>query len=60
MYSVKRRGIFYSFEADNHVTNSSYIEMILCMCNTVNDGEILHYIMMQQLIYKIICVGLIQ
>ena len=35
-----------SFKADNHVTNSSYIEMIVCMCDTVNDGEISHYKMM--------------
>ena len=32
-----------SFKADNHVTNSSYIEMIVCMCDTVNDGKISHY-----------------
>ena len=35
-----------SFKADNHVTNSSYIEMIVCMCDTVNDGKISHYKMM--------------
>ena len=32
-----------SFKADNHVTNSSHIEMIACMCDTVNDGKISHY-----------------
>ena len=35
-----------SFKADNHVTNSSYIEMIVCMCDTVNDRKISHYKMM--------------
>ena len=35
-----------SFKADNHVTNSSYIEMIVCMCDTVNDGKISRYEMM--------------
>ena len=35
-----------SFKADNHVTNSSYIEMIVCMCDTVNDGKISHYKLM--------------
>ena len=35
-----------SFKADNHVTNSSYIEMIVCMSDTVNDGKISHYKMM--------------
>ena len=34
------------FKADNHVTNCSYIEMIVCMCDTVNDGKISHYKMM--------------
>ena len=35
-----------SFKAVNHVTSSSYIEMIVCMCDTVNDGKISHYKMM--------------